>query len=116
MDQENCIFCKIIEGQLPATVVYRDETAVAFRDVHPIAPVHILVVPNHHFDSLNDIESNDINLLGHLLAIAAKIAQQQGIDKSGYRLVINTGPDARQSVQHMHVHLIGGIPLAFHVR
>jgi histidine triad (HIT) family protein len=116
MNQENCIFCKIILGELPATIIYRDEKAIAFRDVHPIAPVHILVVPNQHFDSLNDIESQDLDLLGHLLVVSTKIAQQEGIESSGYRLVINTGPDARQSVQHLHVHIIGGMPLAFHVR
>jgi histidine triad (HIT) family protein len=116
MNQTNCIFCNIIQGLLPAAVVYRDDLAIAFRDAHPIAPVHILVVPIQHFDSLNDIEAADLNLLGHLLIIASKMAQQEGIEKSGYRLLINTGPDARQSVQHVHVHLIGGKPLAFHVR
>ena len=116
MNQANCIFCRIIQGLLPAAVVYRDDLAIAFRDARPIARVHILVVPIQHFDSLNHIEAADLNLLGHLLIVATKMAQQEGIEKSGYRLIINTGPDARQSVQHVHVHLIGGMPLAFHVR
>jgi histidine triad (HIT) family protein len=113
MGKSSCVFCQIIQGQIPTRVVYKDEQATAFWDIQPIAPVHILIVPNEHYDSL--IDAPDRNLLGHLIITARKIAREQSVEYSGYRLVINTGPDAHQSVFHLHVHLIGGMPLAYHV-
>jgi len=104
----NCIFCKIIAGTAPATIIYRDEQAIAFYDIHPAAPVHMLVIPNKHIDSINDLDPQDENLVGHLFSVAHQIAEQEGIHLSGYRCIINTGPDSGQAVFHMHVHVIGG--------
>ena len=105
---ENCIFCKIISGEIPGTIVYRDEDSTAFRDLHPVAPTHILIVPNRHIDSINALEEADKKLTGHLIHVAGQIAKSEGIDTTGYRIIINTGPDGGQAVFHLHVHLIGG--------
>ncbi|HMD88645.1 MAG TPA: histidine triad nucleotide-binding protein [Anaerolineaceae bacterium] len=113
MKDPNCIFCKIITGKSPAQILYQDDLSTAFWDAHPIAPVHILVVPNDHIDSLNSIQNNHESTLGHLILIAHTLAKQHGIHLSGYRLVINTGPDAGQSVNHLHLHLIGGRRMPF---
>jgi len=91
-----------------ATIVYRDEQVTAFRDRHPVAPVHILIVPNKHIDSVAALESEDEQLMGHLFTVARKLAEQEGIAKGGYRLITNTGPNGGQSVFHLHLHLIGG--------
>jgi histidine triad (HIT) family protein len=104
----SCIFCEIIAGRQNARVIFRDEIATAFHDAFPRAPVHILIVPNKHIDSLNQLTTEDENLAGHLMLVGQKLAAEEGIDKSGYRLVINTGPDAGQSVHHIHLHLLGG--------
>lgn len=106
MDQ--CIFCKIVRGEMDSTVVYQDNQVTAFRDIHPVAPTHILVVPNQHIASTNDISEQDEQLMGHMLAVVRPIAEQEGIRDSGYRLMINTGPDANQVVFHLHLHIIGG--------
>ena len=100
------IFSKIITKQIPAKIVFEDDRALAFRDINPQAPVHILVLPKH--DIANVSATGDEELLGHLLVVAAAIARQEGIDASGYRLVINKGRDAGESVPHLHVHLLGG--------
>lgn len=113
MNDPNCIFCKIIKGQAPAQILFRDELSTAFWDAHPIAPVHILIVPNDHIDSTNSIQPGDESVLGHLISIAHALAEQHNVHLSGYRLVINTGPDAGQSVNHLHVHLIGGRRMPF---
>lgn len=105
---ENCIFCKIIRGNLPAEIVYRDEQVTAFRDQHPAAPVHLLIVPNRHITSLNDASDGDEAVLGHIPVVARMLAAQENIHESGYRLILNTGPDAGQSVFHLHFHLMGG--------
>jgi histidine triad (HIT) family protein len=105
---DSCIFCKIISGELPGTIIFRDEQATAFRDIHPAAPTHILIVPNKHIASVNVLESEDEQLIGHLFSVAGQLAKSEGIDQSGYRLITNTGPHAGQSVFHIHVHLIGG--------
>jgi histidine triad (HIT) family protein len=112
---EDCIFCKIIQGKAPARIVYQDEQVTAFWDIVPKTPVHLLVVPNLHCDSLNQLEEKDAQLLGHLCLVAGHLAAEQGLRDRGYRLVINTGPDARQSVSHLHLHLIGGrqLPVFF---
>lgn len=107
----DCIFCKIIKGEIPSTGVYRDEQVTAFRDINPAAPTHVLIVPNRHIDSVNKMSAEDESLLGHMFMAAKTIAAQEGIDESGYRLVVNTNADAGQTVFHIHLHLIGGAPL-----
>ncbi|MBC7287489.1 MAG: histidine triad nucleotide-binding protein [Armatimonadetes bacterium] len=109
----DCIFCRIVRGEIPADIVYRDEDVVAFRDINPQAPVHILVVPVRHIPELNETSDDDAVLLGKLLLTAVKIAGQEGIGGSGYRLVVNQGRDAGQSVDHLHVHLLGGRAMAW---
>jgi histidine triad (HIT) family protein len=109
----DCIFCKIVSGQAPGTILYHDELATAFRDIHPVAPVHVLVVPNRHIASVNDLTPQDEALVGHLFTIAAQVARQEGIDQAGYRLIVNTGPDSGQVVFHLHLHVIGGRRMRF---
>ncbi|HCC78246.1 MAG: histidine triad nucleotide-binding protein [Chloroflexi bacterium GWB2_49_20] len=104
----NCTFCKIIAGEIPGKIAYKDDLVTAFHDINPVAPTHILVIPNKHIASTNDITQQDEALLGHMLLAVKKIAADQGIAEKGYRLIINTGPDANQVVQHLHVHIIGG--------
>jgi len=108
-----CVFCKIVAGQSPATILYQDELATAFRDIHPVAPTHVLAVPNRHIASVNDLAPGDEPLVGHLVAIAGLVALQEGIDQSGYRLILNTGPDSGQMVFHLHLHIIGGRRMRF---
>jgi histidine triad (HIT) family protein len=102
------IFAKIIRKEIPATIVYEDDRALAFRDVGPKAPVHILVVPKKDIARVSEATAEDEPILGHLLTVAAVIAREEGIDDTGYRLVINKGRDAGESVPHLHVHLLGG--------
>jgi histidine triad (HIT) family protein len=113
MTDTDCIFCKIIAGAVPSTKIYEDDLACAFEDSNPKAPKHVLVMPREHLDSLNDAAAGDQPLLGHLLRLTSKIANQLSIAESGYRIVINTGPDGGQSVEHLHLHLLGGRPLAW---
>ena len=108
MNPTDCIFCKIVAGEIPSTQVYADEQVTAFRDINPAAPVHVLIIPNRHIASVNDLTPEDAPLMGHLLGIARQIALQEGIAESGYRLIINTGPDGGQEVDHLHLHLLGG--------
>ncbi len=103
-----CLFCKIITGEIPGTNVYRDELVTAFRDINPVAPTHILIIPNKHIDSNNDVAAEDELALGRLFTTAAKLAVQEGIAESGYRLILNTGAHGGQVVYHLHLHLIGG--------
>ncbi|MBM3858591.1 MAG: histidine triad nucleotide-binding protein [Verrucomicrobia bacterium] len=107
------IFAKIIAKQIPATIVYEDEQALAFRDIGPKAPVHILVIPKKEIARIADATAADEALLGRLLTVANEVARNEGIDKSGYRLVINNGKDAGESVPHLHVHLLGGRALTW---
>ena len=113
---DQCVFCKIINRQSPAEILHQDDQVTAFKDVKPITPVHILVVPNIHIASLNDVSKEHENLLGHLITTAQELALIEGIEKSGYRLIINSGPDAGQSVFHVHLHLIGGRQMPFHLQ
>ena len=113
MSEQNCLFCKIVAGEIPAALVHEDARAVAFRDTNPQAPTHVLVIPRAHIESLNDAARADEPLLGHLLRVAARVANQEGLSETGYRTVVNTGPDAGQSVLHVHVHLLGGRSLAW---
>jgi histidine triad (HIT) family protein len=105
-ESPSCIFCRIARGEIPAKMVANGKDIVAFRDLNPQAPVHILVIPKKHVASLDD--ASDSDLLGRMLALAAAIARQEGSAKSGYRTVINTGKDGGQSVDHLHIHLLGG--------
>lgn len=104
----DCIFCKIINGDIPADVVYQDDQVVAFHDINPAAPTHILIVPIKHIASTNHLARADEALVGHLFTVASRLAEDVGVNESGYRLIINTGPDAGQVVFHLHLHLLGG--------
>lgn len=105
------IFGKILRGEIPCDQVYADERCIAFRDVAPQAPVHVLVIPREHLVNLAEAEASHAELLGHLLLVAAKVAKQEGLE--GFRTVINSGAEAGQTVFHLHVHVIGGRPLAW---
>jgi len=107
----DCIFCKIIKGEIPSTNVFRDEQVTAFRDLNPAAPTHILLVPNKHIDSINTLSNADEPLIGHLFTVAKQLAAQEGIAEGGYRLIINTNAHAGQTVFHIHLHLLGGEPM-----
>jgi len=109
-----CIFCQIANGRAIADVLYRDERVTAFRDIHPITPIHILIIPNRHIDSVTEVVETDAGLLGHLIVTARAIADQEGLLERGYRLVINSGEDAGQTVRHLHLHLLGGARMPFH--
>ncbi|HYY57663.1 MAG TPA: histidine triad nucleotide-binding protein [Pyrinomonadaceae bacterium] len=108
MSEQSCLFCRIVAGEIQADVVHSDELSIAFRDINPQAPVHLLVIPREHMDSLDDASQKDERQLGHLLRIAARVANEQGLSEGGYRTVINTGAGAGQSVFHLHVHVLGG--------
>lgn len=108
---EDCIFCKIAAGQAPAEVLYQDDDVIAFADISPMAPVHALIVPKKHLASVEEISADDGEVVCHLIMTAQRLARELGISNSGYRLVINTGPDATQAVPHLHMHLLGGRPL-----
>jgi histidine triad (HIT) family protein len=105
---ENCLFCKIAAGQIPSTIVYQDDDVVAFRDVNPQAPQHILFIPRRHISSMTDLVTEDAPLLSKIYAVAQKVAHDLNLEESGYRFVTNVGPDAGQSVFHLHFHLLGG--------
>jgi histidine triad (HIT) family protein len=107
-----CVFCQIVAGKLPGDIVYRDDEIVAFRDVNPQAPVHLLVIPRKHIASLVQLGEEDIPLMGRLVGIANELARQEGIAESGYRLAINCGPQGGQLVPHLHLHLLGGRQLS----
>ncbi len=104
----DCTFCKIASGEIPAKILYKDDDVFAFPDIKPITPVHILVLPVKHIPSLADISEEDAPLVGKMVMVANQIAREQGIAESGYRLSINSGADAGQLVQHLHMHLMGG--------
>jgi histidine triad (HIT) family protein len=106
--QTDCVFCKIAAGEIPAKIIYRDEEVFAFPDINPLTPVHILVLPVKHIPSLADMTDKDTTLVGKMVRAANQIAREQGIARSGYRLTINSGPDAGQLVPHLHIHLMGG--------
>lgn len=103
-----CVFCKIVKKEIPAQIVYEDETVMAFKDIEPVAPIHILIIPKLHIPSVNHLETKNKTLMGELILVAQKIAREQNVDESGYRLVLNIGKDAGQTVDHLHLHLIGG--------
>jgi histidine triad (HIT) family protein len=105
---DSCIFCKIVSGDARATILYRDDQVTAFHDSHPVASTHLLIVPNRHIASVNTLEAEDEPLTGHLFTVARKLAEEAGIAKGGYRLIINTGANGGQTIFHLHMHLIGG--------
>lgn len=113
MSAEDCIFCKIVNGTVPATKIHEDDICVAFDDLSPQAPTHILIIPKQHVDSLNKAEANHKETLGHLLFSAAEIARGKGFAEDGYRVVINTNSDGGQTVFHLHVHLLAGRQFVF---
>lgn len=104
----DCIFCRILAGTLPGQIVYRDDLVTAFRDARPQAPTHVLVVSNEHLESVADLGRDHGELLAHLFAAANEVARQEGLENNGFRLVINRGPDGGQSVDHLHLHVLGG--------
>ena len=108
----DCLFCKIAAGNLPVTRLFEDEQVLAFPDINPQAPVHVLIIPKQHFRSLAHTTAEETAMLGHLLTVATEVARKQGLglhtNGGGYRLVVNTGPDGGQTVDHLHVHLLGG--------
>ena len=105
---QDCLFCKIINGEIKSKKVFENDKVFAFEDINPTAPVHVLIVPKKHFASLNEMEPADKEIIGEMCMAAKQIAKQRNIDKSGYRTVFNTGPDAGQAVFHIHLHLLGG--------
>lgn len=105
---ESCLFCKIVSGEIPSDKVFEDDTCIAFNDISPQAPTHVLIVPRRHIDSLDTAEAGDKETLGHLLLIAGEIARDRGFAEKGYRVVLNTNADGGQTVFHLHVHLLGG--------
>jgi histidine triad (HIT) family protein len=111
MGEASCLFCKIIAGEIPGEFVHQDDRSVVLRDINPQAPTHLLVIPREHLESLDEASQKDESLLGHLLRVGARVANEAGIGESGYRTVINTGAGAGQSVFHLHVHMLGGRPM-----
>ena len=103
----SCVFCKIADGSIPSTAVFQDDLVYAFADIHPQAPVHVLIVPREHIGSLDESDESKRTLLGHLLWVASEIARRKGLAQ-GYRVVANTGADGGQTVDHLHLHLLGG--------
>ena len=108
-----CLFCKMVSGVIPCDKVHENEYVLAFRDIDPKAPTHILIIPKKHITTLNEINENDQDLLGELLLTAKKIAKDEGIDTSGYRTVFNCNSDGGQTVFHIHMHLLGGRPMSW---
>jgi histidine triad (HIT) family protein len=110
----DCLFCKIVAGEIPAKIVKRSDTALAFRDIDAKAPVHVLVIPTHHVPAVRDVRGADgERLLGSLLRFSADVAAELGLDADGYRIVTNTGKNAGQSVDHLHLHVLGGRKLSW---
>ena len=110
---DDCIFCKIVQGKLPAKIAFQNDELIAFHDINPAAPTHILIIPRQHIASTAEITDQSGPLVGRMVLAAAQLAREQNIEKSGYRIVTNTGPDAGQSVHHLHLHLLGGRHMAW---
>jgi histidine triad (HIT) family protein len=109
----DCLFCKIMAGEIPSEKVYEDDDVYAFNDINPQAPTHVLIIPRKHIATTNDLKTEDEALVGKLFTVAAKIAKERGIDQSGYRSVFNCNSDAGQMVFHVHLHLLGGRPMSW---
>ncbi|WP_457567866.1 histidine triad nucleotide-binding protein [Desulfurobacterium sp.] len=106
-----CIFCKIVNGEIPAKIVYEDEKVMAFHDINPQAPVHILIIPKEHIPTINDLEEKHKELIGHIFLVAKNIAKEMGFDEKGYRVLVNCNRDGGQEIYHVHFHLFAGKPL-----
>jgi histidine triad (HIT) family protein len=106
---QDCIFCKIVEKQLPSSVVYEDDKVMAFNDINPVAPVHVIIIPKIHITNVNELTEVNASVMGDIHLAARKIAEKLGVADKGYRLITNCGPDAGQTVFHMHYHLIAGV-------
>lgn len=104
----DCLFCKIVSGEIPSTKVYEDDKVLAFKDINPLAPVHILVIPKEHIDSVAAVTAENSAVVAHIFEVIATIAKEQGIDKDGFRVVSNCGENGCQSVKHLHFHILGG--------
>jgi histidine triad (HIT) family protein len=109
----DCLFCKMVAGDIQPDIVYEDDAVLAFRDVNPQAPTHVLIIPRTHIATTNDLEEDHSELIGRLYLAAREIAAAEGIDRRGYRMVMNCNPEAGQSVYHLHLHLLGGRPMAW---
>ncbi|MEZ4509002.1 MAG: histidine triad nucleotide-binding protein [Eubacteriales bacterium] len=109
----NCIFCKIVAGEIPSKKVYEDDLVLAFRDIEPQSPVHVLVVPKKHIAGINEITAEDEAIIGHTYSVISKLVKELGVDETGYRVVANSGRDGQQSVPHLHFHILGGRLLAW---
>jgi histidine triad (HIT) family protein len=105
---ENCIFCRIVKREIPAIIVYEDDFSIAFKDIKPQAPTHILIIPKKHIRTVVEADEEDKSLLGHLIYVATKIANKEDISQKGFRIVINCGLESGQTVWHIHIHLLGG--------
>jgi histidine triad (HIT) family protein len=105
---EDCVFCKIIAGEIPTDILYRDDNVIAFRDIHPMAPTHLLIIPVKHIPSLVELSESELPLMGDMAKVANQLAKEEGIAENGYRLVINCGKQGGQLVPHLHMHLLGG--------
>ncbi|WP_446898748.1 histidine triad nucleotide-binding protein [Clostridium sp. LBM24168] len=110
---EECIFCKIVKGEIPSEKVYEDDFVLSFKDINPGAPVHVLIIPKKHISSINDLDKDSSNIIAHIFMVAKKIAQDLNIAEDGYRIVSNTGKDGGQTVPHVHFHLLGGRSLSW---
>ena len=108
----DCVFCKIVAGEIPADILYRDEEVIVFRDIHPLAPIHLLIIPGKHIASLVQLSEAKSSLIGNMVNTAKQLAKREGIAESGYRLVINCGAQGGQLVPHLHMHLLGGRQLS----
>jgi histidine triad (HIT) family protein len=108
----DCIFCKIAAGELPASLVYTDEELLAFRDINPVAPTHVLVIPRRHIAALTELADTDLPVMARMVKVANELARQEGVADRGYRLVMNCGREGTQLVQHLHLHLLGGRQLS----
>ena len=108
----DCIFCKIIAGEIPADIVYQDKEIIAFRDIKPKAPLHLIIIPRKHIPSLDQLKESDAALVGRMVAVANKLAKDEGVAEKGYRLAINCGTEGGQLVPHLHIHLLGGRQLS----
>lgn len=106
-----CIFCQIAARTRPAAILFQDDLVTVFENIDPKTPVHLLIIPNQHLSSVNDVQAGDEAALGRMFSVARRMAAESGLEQSGYRLVVNTGPDAGQTVFHLHMHLIGGRPI-----
>ena len=110
---KDCLFCKIAKKEIPSDIVYEDRDFIAFRDINPIAPIHLLIVPKKHISSVNALKPEDKELVGKLFLVAKEIAKEQGISEKGYRLIFNVGKEGGQAIEHLHLHLLGGKTLSW---